>query len=661
MKSDIVKISKLYEKTYSDFICMGFKEKDSFYLLNDILIMICLQAKYNEEETMSFSGFKNKIKQYESGLGTPLFFKKYSSIKTDLDFINIYKKFKDLIDIKNNNFETIQKLLGYVLEKHINRRKTGSYYTPDDTTNYITRYSVFISLFNVLNEKLKVKMLESINIIANKYDLIFSKKILNQYDLIRYSIDLDVLLNELFSFFTDEELKEINIAINNLRIIDPTCGSGAFIITAFDFVYLLKEKINYKVKMNIETEVLNILNILHGLDNTYEAICLLKMRLILKIISKGLMPKEFEEIFSKNYVLADAFTGKDYVIMSSKKGSFDWKSFGYKFDCVIGNPPYVESKGMILNDFYSIKCGNLYAYTIERSYNILKENGVISFIVPLSLISTPRMLPIRDYMFKNSSNIYISTYADRPGCIFKGVHQRLTIFFANKSKEKCKLYSSSYNYWYNDERSNLFKGIYYIENDDYINIPKIGNEIEKGIIEKVNHLDNILPKIFAQKAGNYDLYLSTRLGLWGKCFMHEIDTNELKNVKCESSIQQNILNCFFNSSTFYFLWILLSDCWHVTLLDINNIKFNYDNLCEDDIKELKNLSIKLDKDLEKNKKHIGSKQVEYEYKHKMSKPIIDEIDKIIGKVYNLTDEEVDYIINYAYKYRMNDLAEEVES
>ena len=34
----------------------------------------------------------------------------------------IYKKFKDLIDIKNNNFETIQKLLGYVLEKHINRR-----------------------------------------------------------------------------------------------------------------------------------------------------------------------------------------------------------------------------------------------------------------------------------------------------------------------------------------------------------------------------------------------------------------------------------------------------------------------------------------------------------------------------------------------------------
>ena len=33
-------------------------------------------------------------------------------------------------------------------------------------------------------------------------------------------------------------------------------------------------------------------------------------------------------------------------------------------------------------------------------------------------------------------------------------------------------------------------------------------------------------------------------------------------------------------------------------------------------------------------------------------------DKIIGKVYNLTEEEINYIINFAYKYRMNDTAEE---
>lgn len=658
MKSDIAKLSRLYENTYSDFINNGFKEKDSFYLLNDILIMICLQSKYNEDDTIDFKIFKNKIELYENGLGTPLFFKKYNSIKSNINFKKIYTKFKELIDINNNDYDNIQTLLGYVLEKHINRRKTGSYYTPDDTTKYITCYSVFLSLFNNLEKGIQSKLLDCINVIIKKYNM--GETLKEQYDLIKYNIDLDVVLNELFSLFNDNELNLINSEINNLKIIDPTCGSGAFIITAFDFIYLLKEKINYRIKMNIENEVVNILKMLHGLDNSYEAISLLKMRLILKTISKGLMPKDFEKIFSKNFVLADAFAGKDYVIRSSSNKSFDWTNFGYKFDCIIGNPPYVESKGMDLNNFYSIKCGNLYAYTIERSYNILKQDGILSFIVPLPLISTPRMEPIRHYMFKNSSKLYISTYADRPGCIFKGVHQRLTIFFANKSSDNCQLFSSSYNYWYNSERDSLFKNINYIENNDFINIPKVGKKIEKSILNKVNKTKNDLSNIISQSNGNYKLYLSTRLGLWSKCFMHKIGTNEIKQINCESQTQQKILNCFFNSSTFYFLWILLSDCWHVTLLDIDNIKFNYSKLSDIEIEKLEKLSTKLEKDLEKNKKYIGSKQVEYEYKHKFSKPIIDEIDRIIGKVYNFSDDEINYIINYAYKYRMNDLAEEVE-
>lgn len=656
MNFDISKISRLYENIYSIFINKGFKEQESFYLLNDILIMICLQSKYNDDEILTFFAFKNKIKMFEDGLGTPLFFKKYKSIKFDDDFRDIYLKFKMLINTNGSDYEDIQKLLGYILEKHINRKKTGSYYTPEDTTKYITYYSIFISLFNKLNHNLKIKMLSCINQITKKYGL--SQEINSQYDLIKYNIDLEIILNELFALFKDDELNIINRKINTLKIIDPTCGSGAFIITAFDFIYLLKEKINYKVKMNIENEVINILNIIHGLDFSYEAISLLKMRLILKIISKGLMPKHFENIFTNNFILADAFTGKDYIINSSPKNAFDWKKFGHKFDCVIGNPPYVESKGMKLNKFYSIKCGNLYAYTIERSYNILNENGILSFIVPLPLISTARMEPIRNYMFENSSYIYISTYADRPGCIFKGVHQRLTIFFANKSPKKCKLFSSSYKYWYNSERDNLFKNINYIENDDFINLPKIGNEIEKNILRKMNCIDNILTDTFTNQSGNYKLYLSTRLGLWSKCFMHKILTNELKQIECKSLTQQRLLNSFFNSSTFYFFWVLLSDCWHVTLLDIKKIKFNYDNLSKEDIKKLEQLSIKLEKDLEKNKKYIGSKQVEFEYKHKYSKKIIDDIDKIIGKIYGLSEEEIMYIINYAYKYRMNDLAEE---
>jgi len=37
---------------------------------------------------------------------------------------------------------------------------------------------------------------------------------------------------------------------------------------------------------------------------------------------------------------------------------------------------------------------------------------------------------------------------------------------------------------------------------------------------------------------------------------------------------------------------------------------------------------------------------------KYSKPIIDEIDRVLAKHYGFTDEELDFIINYDIKYRM---------
>ncbi|MFQ9995718.1 MAG: hypothetical protein ACLRV7_01360 [Hoylesella buccalis] len=44
----------------------------------------------------------------------------------------------------------------------------------------------------------------------------------------------------------------------------------------------------------------------------------------------------------------------------------------------------------------------------------------------------------------------------------------------------------------------------------------------------------------------------------------------------------------------------------------------------------------------------------YVYKKKLSKPIIDEIDKVLARHYGFTEEELDFIINYDIKYRMGD-------
>ena len=52
-------------------------------------------------------------------------------------------------------------------------------------------------------------------------------------------------------------------------------------------------------------------------------------------------------------------------------------------------------------------------------------------------------------------------------------------------------------------------------------------------------------------------------------------------------------------------------------------------------------------------KYKATGWIEYdEFYPRESKPIIDEIDRVLAEHYGFTDEELDFIINYDFKYRM---------
>jgi len=81
-------------------------------------------------------------------------------------------------------------------------------------------------------------------------------------------------------------------------------------------------------------------------------------------------------------------------------------------------------------------------------------------------------------------------------------------------------------------------------------------------------------------------------------------------------------------------------------------------------KSLSKLCNELMIDLKKNSKvkvanYKSTGRIEYEeYYVYNSKPIIDEIDRILAKHYGFTEEELDFIINYDIKYRMGKDSEE---
>ena len=94
----------------------------------------------------------------------------------------------------------------------------------------------------------------------------------------------------------------------------------------------------------------------------------------------------------------------------------------------------------------------------------------------------------------------------------------------------------------------------------------------------------------------------------------------------------------------------MSDCWHITTKELRG--FYLPTITAEDYKDFEILSKNLEDKLESTKKFIGTKQVDYEYKHKDCKNEIDIIDEKLAQIYELTNEESHYIKNYALKYRL---------
>ena len=140
------------------------------------------------------------------------------------------------------------------------------------------------------------------------------------------------------------------------------------------------------------------------------------------------------------------------------------------FDVVIGNPPYVEYSKV--KGEYSVKgyetedCGNLYAMCIQRFVHLLGTSRKFGVIVPISSVSTPRMLPLMRQL-ASASSIYISNFAVRPAKLFVGVDMNLSILIgasrANKGRSPIK--TTSYNRWNNVTRDYLFSTIAYVDSE----------------------------------------------------------------------------------------------------------------------------------------------------------------------------------------------------
>ncbi len=207
-------------------------------------------------------------------------------IKDIWDFFKEFKFVEEDTTLGDQNGNTINpEILGYIFERSIGeeRKKTGSYYTPDKITNYIvenTLHPLIIEKVNNYLKKFKIKEIEKIS----------------EIDFLENSVDVyDYILNKV---------------IQTIKICDPACGSGAFLKKAADKLLSLYKKcyrgcgrkLPYKYEgdsessmpfsdiQSIKEHILQ--NNLYGVDVNHLAVEICELRLWLWVIKP---PKSYIE------------------------------------------------------------------------------------------------------------------------------------------------------------------------------------------------------------------------------------------------------------------------------------------------------------------------------------------------------------------------------
>jgi hypothetical protein len=233
------------------------------------------------------------------------------------------------------------------------------------------------------------------------------------------------------------------------------------------------------------------------------------------------------------------------------------------FDVVIGNPPYVEYLDLgktyqIIDNSIRIG-GNLHSMVAAQSLKLISSKSLFGLIVPLAISNTDRMKGIREKI-SNSGRLWISNFAIRPGRLFSGAEQRLSIFILKKGSD-CKIINTTnYLKWNKDERGFLFNSIKYFEhlvqNDNTWR--KISNNILNEILIKIRNTTELPLKYYKKdyalfyKNTGINYYITTTLNA-PICFINSVEGSSSRQttLKFENDEHRGIFHTLFSSSLYF--------------------------------------------------------------------------------------------------------------
>lgn len=185
--------------------------------------------------------------------------------------------------------------------------------------------------------------------------------------------------------------------LKKIKILDPACGSGSFLIKAFN---VIAEK--YKSFGAPDNEMLRIQILeenIYGVDLDPQAVEITRLNLLINALNERMKLPLLDNIKNNNSLLMD---WKEEFPEIFRNGGFD---------VIIGNPPYGAEVSVSEKDYLrdklpwasKIRETNTFVYFIENSMKLLKEGGGLGFIIPDTIFYKIQYQNFREYLLNHLS------------------------------------------------------------------------------------------------------------------------------------------------------------------------------------------------------------------------------------------------------------------
>ncbi len=203
------------------------------------------------------------------------------------------------------------------------------------------------------------------------------------------------------------------------RVLDMACGSGSFLIEAFDVIdkYVMNSRNQSSVSSNQlsvfdrarQLEVLQ--NCIFGVDKDQQAVDVARLNLLLRALHSREKLPMLENIQHGDSLRPETFTPSAFgTSPKSDEPQSDLGEAGWGFDVIIGNPPYVRAENMpreerdyYMSGAFETAYGrfDIFILFLERAIKLLKEGGRLGFIIPYAGFTQNYALMLRKFILDN--------------------------------------------------------------------------------------------------------------------------------------------------------------------------------------------------------------------------------------------------------------------